>query len=246
MGTSLYLTALEENDFYSPNFWCSEEYWEKAGWKERMYEDALYVIDEKGDRMLPTFEDMGTGKYECLHFVHPYWAGFSEFLEKVPDISIAGEHQKFLDYEIIYDPKNFLRLEGKKWKLFRKNLKRFEKEVKESSGIQTICDEVKIDKFVDDWTMENAGKTFYDPEIILKYLLQGKNRFFIMGNKSKKLYSICAWDENWKYVNFRYCMCRSMPGLSDYSRFLFYYTMALRHPYKLVNDGGTLGSESLF
>jgi len=54
-----------------------------------------------------------------------------------------------------------------------------------------------------------------------------------------------VWDENYKYINFRYSFGRGLPYLSEYLRWAFYTDWDVLSSRKLVNDGGSLDSSSL-
>jgi hypothetical protein len=58
--------------------------------------------------------------------------------------------------------------------------------------------------------------------------------------------AVNAWDENWQYINFRFCIIRQgEPFLDEFARWLFYTDGQIQAKNKLVNDGGTLGNPGL-
>ena len=80
-----------------------------------------------------------------------------------------------------------------------------------------------------------------------RYLLFGENRVFFFGVKTGKLYGICAYDENYKYVNFRYCaVLPVIRGLKEtiWQQFLQYVFFAKSN--KLVNSGGSFKKKSIY
>jgi len=64
--------------------------------------------------------------------------------------------------------------------------------------------------------------------------------------KDGKLVAINIWDENYKYINYRYCIVdRKEPFLDEFVRYLFYTDLVILKTGKLVNDGGTVGNQGL-
>lgn len=228
---SFYLSILKKYNI-NPNFWCSEEYWKKVDWEEKYLSyGKLFIQDKKGINMLPPLSEKGKILSDN------YWAGMSNF-------NIFG-NDKFLDYEFIYNPSLFFDLKGSKWRKIRKNLKWCKEDIKEELIIVLKTKTKNIDLFLYDWIKDNDSKQWFEPEVMMDYIFNGENRIFFIGKKSKKIYGICIWDENWKYINFRYCLVqKKIRGLSDYCRVKFYQFVSEKN--KLVNDGGSLDNESLY
>lgn len=228
----------------SPNFWCSEEYFEKAGWGVVEHgpwkggSDAAWysVMDDTGKNMLPAVEKTGMGLWyrNC-------WAGFSTM-----DPARAKTGVDFLDYEFIYRPSDFMDLSGGAWHTTRKNMRWAEKDAGEGFQLWPAVSEAAIEELVTAWSEDSGEVEYYDPEIMLKYLFHGQNRLFVVG-RSGRLYGILAWDSNWRYINFRYCVVRpGIRGLSDTARVMFYrFSYARCFPGLLVNDGGSLDRPGL-
>ena len=64
--------------------------------------------------------------------------------------------------------------------------------------------------------------------------------------KGEKLVALNIWDENYKYVNYRFCFVdHSEPFLDEFVRYLFYTDLWILSKNKLVNDGGVLGRPGL-
>jgi len=223
----VYLSALERKNV-EPNFFCSEDYWKYAGWKAVLDGKYLIVVDEDGKNMLPAFDIVEERfDYDEMDF----WAGFPDY-----------NKGKFLDYEFIYDPGSFMNLEGKRWKLFRKNIRKFRNEVEAELILSKEVDEDVLKSFLDRWVKENEGKNWYEPEVMFRTIFETGKRMFLYGRESGKLYSIMIWDRNYMYINFRYLLTLDYPKLQDISR-LFFYRWAFHQG--LVNDGGCLDSEGL-
>lgn len=234
---SMYFSAIKKGG-HLPNFWCAEEYFEKAGWQV-LYESGadkvtLRVVDDAGQLMLPKMV-AATGFVER----EDCWARFST-------LSPLGE---FLDYEFIYDPREFLKLSGDKWRKVRKNLRWAEQDAGESFYFSTEAGSVEIGQFLEYWAQESEqADSWYDSEVFLKYMFEGKSRWFLRGSQTHKLYGIIATDRNFRYINFRYCVVQpKIRGLSDTARVKFYQLLAQSFWGDfLVNDGGTLGRDSLY
>jgi hypothetical protein len=228
----MYLDLLKKYGI-KPNFWCSEEYWEKAGWKEVFNQYWAWVEDENKKRMLPTLSII-KNSYSALS--NEYWADFSNTL-------FSLSKRELLDYEFIYEPiPNIEDLPGKKWKTTRKNIHRVQKQFGELEikPIEPIKDSI-IENFIESYLPDEE---LYDPEVMIKYLLYGKNRKLLVAKNT--IMGIIVWDENFKYINFRYCVVKEDPGLSDYARILFRKYIHDNYPGKLINDGGSLDKPSLY
>ncbi|MCK9281517.1 MAG: hypothetical protein M0P71_12905 [Melioribacteraceae bacterium] len=221
----MYLQLLEKNKIV-PNFWCSEEYFEKAGWEE--IEDDLGIIriqDSEGINMLPSLPILP---------VIPYWASLP-FKER--------SQEKFLDHNFIYDPKAFLNLSGGKWTVFRKNIKKFPVNknlfYEELFGAQGGLEALSC------WlNNRKADEVIHDDDVILKYVTDGKNKRFLFDNDN--IYGVNIWDENYMFINYRYCFCQNIPFLSEYMRYRFYTDPEILNSGKKVNDGGSLDNPDLY
>jgi hypothetical protein len=222
-----YLKTLRENN-YTPNFWCSEEYFCYAGWKTENYAGRVSVKDDEGNLMLPIISN---GKIIIEGF---WWSGlmFKSF-----------EKYDFLDYNFIYNPSHFLNLEGSKWKIFRKNIKKFPRN-KNGLRYDYIDDAGTVADILVDWlSARKEDETIHDDEVILKYLNHPEKKILFDDNE---IYGINIWDENFKFVNYRFCFVKDFPFLSEYMRYLFYTDEDILNKNKLVNDGGSLDNEGLF
>ena len=237
-----YLFHLQKTE-YSPNFYCSDEYFEKANMSIEVETDIqyikrrIYLLDNENVRLLPTIEIIGNfyDYFARIGKDYIFQSGFSNY-----------EEGEFWDYEFIYDPKNFLDLSGGKWKKVRKNINWVKKKINEDIQFSPYIENDKLNHFLDLWFHKNRDVVFYDPEVMVNYVYHGNNRLFLIGNESGRLYGICIWDENYKYINFRFCLVDpNIKGLSDFCRVKFYIFMA-HETNKLVNDGGSLGNQGLY
>jgi hypothetical protein len=237
-----YLFLLSRSN-HLPNFWCSYEYFQKAGWVVRKnrtigplpdlnMECYWGVFDSGGQLMLPYIS--GFVEFKAGNC----WAGFSTSTKRHLDY--------LLDHEFIYDPKHFLDLGGGQWRMVRKNLRWAEIDADEGFYVSfTRADMGEISELIE--SVAADGSEWYDPEVMVRYLFHGENRLYLRGFKTGKLYGIMVFDMNWNYINFRYCIVRpGYRGLSDTARVSFYQEIAKTYQGRLVNDGGSLGSEGLY
>jgi len=232
---SKYLELLETNDFI-PNFWCSEEYFQKAGLEEIEAGGVLKVFDDD-ILVLPPLNSKGTFAEPSENMV---WSDLEGC-----DFSSMGYVSEFLDYEYIYDPGAFSTMEGKRWMVFRKNSRKFSRRVGEelvytSEGI--IEGEVK--QLFLEWLSIQEREEIHDDKVLEKFLFEGQNRKILRG-KSGRIYGLSVWDENYKYVNYRYCVCGKEDFISEYMRLLFYTDPLILNKTKKVNDGGVLDNPRL-
>jgi len=221
-----YLTALEQQKII-PNFWTSAEYLlkSKAVWVKHKGLFGFITID--GYWLLPPL-----GINNSSISVYAGW----------PDIKIDGS--KFLDYQFIYNPKDFQSMVGSQWQTFRKNIRKFPKR---SNG-ELIYKRLELEESVPEisallYNWADCREVF-DPPTFVRFILQGDNRKGLFFNNH--LVGVNVWDENYYYINFRYCVDNGSPFLNEYMRYLFYTDDEIIQRNKLVNDGGSLDSESLY
>lgn len=242
MSPKDYLNLVQSQNL-TPNFWMSEEYIEKKGlvWcrdSKSLLEGFKETSESNEWFFLPIYDSM-------------FWfnsnAIYCGFLRQ----DNSPYQDIFLDYQFIYDPKDFLNMEGHKWATFRKNVKKYPHRKTTGYPFYTNLytdedeDETKneIIEFITNWSIRKENK-IYDPEILVKYALQGQHRKVLFFEE--RLVGINIWDENFKFINFRYCIDNGEPFLNEYMRYLFYTDPEIQNKNKLVNDGGSLDSEGLF
>lgn len=236
MNAKEYLTWIEE---WNPeqgflNFWMSEEYinkkelvWSRngdlAGWKESPTSEEWFFP--------PTTPD------GLFYYNNNIFTGMSLSFSCSP-------YSEFLDYQFIYNPKDFLEMKGHKWATFRKNIKKYPQRTKGLLVYDNLDshEEKQIENLILCWG-EKKGDTIHDPELLIKYAMEGENRKGLYCNE--ELVGINIWDENFQYINYRYCIDNGEPFLNEYLRYLFYTDSEIQNKNKLVNDGGALGSEGL-
>ena len=240
---SIYLETLK-NRGITPNFFCSEEYFKFSGVREIVdpetpccYEQVR-IVEEDGGDLLPPLRLGWGGPYVCwlekeVHADLPGSEGFGRGLERT-----------FLDHQYIYDPKNFMSLEGKHWTTFRKNSRKWPRYRKEIEYTNEVPSPDRIDYLLATWLEGRPEDTaIYDIETLYKFLHDAEHRAFLY--EDGQLVGVNTWDYNWKYINFRYCICRPDPFLSEFLRLQFYLSPKIIWDGRWVNDGGTLGNPDL-
>ena len=232
---SEFLAVLEKARI-EPNFWTSREYFRRAGLQVIRSDGLLVVIEPDTEwAVLPALNPR-TGQAVSFPGLN-IWSDFlgTELSDRVPE---------FLDYEYLYDPKAFLNLSGSKWSAFRKNVRKY------PAGKQNLNytplfphHRSKVEGVIVAWLEGLRDTEVHDDAVMLDYLLYGDNRWGLFDGDM--LVGINVWDYSWKYLNFRYCVCRPEPFLSEYMRYLFYMYMRDAEPWNMVNDGGVLDRPAL-
>lgn len=228
------------NEGWLPNFFTSVPH--------LLSVKADIVIDDM-DWMWASIEDGVTSAY--LPPVHKFQGSLYPDLKEIwSDFSgwtpPYGWTPEFLDWEYLYSPLSFQEMSGKKWETFRKNSRKW---VNRNGPVSLTCERLntpEAEGLIGGWLDSRGDEDIYDVEAILDYLLNGRGNTGVIRDSKGGLLSILGWDENWKYINFRYLIVRpGEPFLDELSRLTFYQDQRIHRNYKLVNDGGTLGSESL-
>lgn len=216
-----------------------------AGWVQAEEENQVWIEDSAGATMLPPItkhHDLVWG----VTLTGQIWADMPRY---APPYIAPYTRSEFLDYNFIYDPQDFLEMKGKKWATFRKNARKFPKRHKGHLNYYHMPAERhhyddwymdQLNEIVDDWS--DGRKEIHDADVLIKYLLEAEHRE-VLTDQYGNVYGINIWDENYTYLNFRYCVCRTIPFVSEYMRWLFYTNHV--HHKKLVNDGGALDNEEL-
>lgn len=154
--------------------------------------------------------------------------------------------KEFLDWEYIFDPTHFNQMKGGKWNVYRKNVRKWFK--RQANWIYCSRFDYKEAKnILLEWLSKKSDE-IQDSEIISKFVLWDNPYIHkkCLYDANEKLVAINIWDENWKYINFRFCIVKSGEYyLDEFVRWLFYTDIEIQSKNKLVNDGGSLGIEGL-
>lgn len=225
-----YLQLLEKFGI-APNFWCSEEYFRRAGWREVEPERGVVQMYLDDDPMLPPIHrEQGVLEGFCFSDFEGYM-GLGEPL--------------FLDYEYIYDPVSFIDMTGKRWAVFRKNVRKFPQRIGEVVVYRPAEDFCASSEPLNDWLENKVGEDIHDAETMLDFVLNGENRKVLVGLESGNVYGINVWDSNYLFINYRFCFHTGEDFLSEFLRFCFYLDPDVQFQKKMVNDGGSLDKDNL-
>lgn len=247
-----------------PNFYISDEYFYKAGFLEdTIYMDHRYwIIVMDGDWMVfppissgGTFSPRDVAEIKKVALCQGIWSDFKGYdpINATPVL---------LDHEFLYDPKDFLNISGSKWEVFRKNSRKFPNRLNKPltyisippgygrlnlvDSQYTIHIEDAMDSLAIEWLSGFSSECIIqDDNTLLEFLRSGMNRKILV-DCDGTVYGVNIWDENYRYINYRYCITRRIPYLSECMRLRFYTDPEILAKNKLVNDGGNLGAEKLY
>ena len=234
-----------------PNFFISVPYLKLSNVKGFMEDGWVWIEDEEWLLFPPL--SLTTNNHHCpfISKLKNVWSDF-ESLHPSPNFS----KKEFLDWEYIFNPTHFNDLSGGKWETYRKNIRKWPRtheNWKYLDYIDTISNRTKIRYLLADW-MEIKMENLQDYDLIINYILGYHSNVhfkFLYHIKDKlnpiyDLYAINVWDENWMYINYRYCIIKKdNPYLDEFARYLFYTDPIIQRKGKLINDGGCLGNEGL-
>lgn len=215
----------------------SDEYFQKALWSQDIDDKGVIrIVDDEGFQMLPAITSNGTlVRGEC-------WSDFDGFTNPPEEYN-----KEFLDYEYLYDTKAFQEMKGGEWAVFRKNSRKWANRIGlewEYRDIPKGYSTDKLEVLLVNWLQNNPDSVIQDSSVLLSYVQDGKNRKGLFTSDGE-LHALNIWDSNWRYVNFRFCICNPEPFLSEFARLLFYQDMFDKYGSCIVCDGGCLDRISL-
>jgi len=235
-----------------PNFYCSKAYLYACKATLLEVEGWWIVKDVPNDIiMLPPIpmDRKNVGEPLPDYPIDIIWSDTPGMSHEVLAGIIQGNclEPHFLDWQYVYDPKNFLKLEGGQWHTLRKNIRHARNEYPELYLVpfQGYLNQIK--KLVGDWIVERKD-TIQDAETIAEYLIfnpPDKCEIRALVDIHGNVKGVLAWDYNWKYINFRYCITESLPYLNEYARYLFYVSEEILKDGRKVNDGGIVDTPGL-
>lgn len=245
LPNQLYL-ELAQRKGIDPNFYLSESYLRFCGAETVEENGWLYVISDGWLVFPPLYKGSMDSVWMKADFLQHHstlrvWSDFST----IPPFQ-SEFNKAFLDYEYIFDPMAFNDLTGGSWEVYRKNVRKWPKR-HENWTYKTDCDKSSVDNLLADW-LEQRQKTVQDIAVILSFVRKscpGVVRKFLY-DEDDRLHAINVWDENYKYINYRFCIVQPQdPFVDEFARFLFYTDPEIQGKGKLVNDGGCLDSMGL-
>jgi hypothetical protein len=249
MKKSRYLELLKIYNIV-PNFYCSQEYLDKSGVEEITIENYIFLQQDDWIISPPINALNGELLGVPKDWAPKIWIDFQYWRPPV------GYEPTFLDWEYIYNPKDFLDLSGGNWRVFRKNIRKFPGrygkaplsyvnifEVARKRGERFVKDSLK--NLLLEW-LSDQGKDeeIHDDDVIVEYLFNGENRKVLI-DKDYMILGVNIWDQNHQFINFRYSFSQSHKFLNEYIRYVFYTDPTIIHHNKLVNDGGTLDNNNI-
>lgn len=233
-NTRHYLTVLQ-NQKVTPNFWTSIEYLIRTE-SEWVKDGPLSGFQQEDDEwLLPPIHSDGSIVTSGINI----FAGWPQPINTNP--VAANEGYVFLDHQFIYDPQDFRNMDGSTWQVFRKNVRKFPTRCSGVLSYRSIQTQEVPEEFLAQWA---EGREIYDPDTLVRFVLFGDNRKGLWVDD--KLVGVNVWDTNYQFINFRYCVDNRSPFLNEYMRFLFYTDDDILRMNKMVNDGGSLGSDALY
>lgn len=178
-------------------------------------------------------------RYGGVETNHRIFAGF-------PDE--PGDNGTFLDHQYFYDARQFRDLAGGKWKVFRKNVRKYPRQFPDegNGNVRLVYRELwpaeRHEEVAELLMMWAEGKTLQDPETLAAFVISGAFRWglFLDG----RLVGINVGDLNYSGAIYRYCVDNGTPYLNEYLRHLFFLSDWVQER-RWVNDGGDLGSPGL-
>ena len=243
-----YLGLLEKFNI-SPNFWCSQEYFERARLTKLRQKWHVIMDPDWGPMFPPIHEQIGllynSDKVPSLTQI---WSDF-------PHYELHGAKPKFLDHEFIYRPSDFLEMEGGNWAVFRKNCRKFPKRLGGSWSYErkevykAQFGENQFEKTLSNlmiiWLDSLENMKVQDDKVLVEYLDHGKN-CKVLYDSGGTIFGANIWDFNYKYINFRFSISVRENFAGEFLRWLFYTDPEILTSGKLVNDGGSLGNQKLY
>ena len=219
-----------------PNFWLTKEYLSTQNITPRSNGKVIW-LEEDDWAIFPPLPLWG--KLRDVSLDSPtlrVWSDFENFT--------IGEPLEFLDWEYTYDAYNFQVMKGKRWAVFRKNSRKWQKDKKwEYKPLLPGGNNKQAEALLVKWLESKPEEEIHDQESMLHFVLKGSLRGFLFDKD--KLVGVNAWDWNElhrTFLMYRYCVTDpDEPFLNEFARLLFYQSM----PGWLVIDGGCLGNPGL-
>lgn len=215
-----------------PNFWLTVRYLSKIIEGELVINDkAIWIQDEEWTVFppLPLQTDrLRPGDCPPLKI----WSDFRNYS--------VGDQFEFLDWEYVYDSAKFWDMEGKPWRVFRKNCRKWPRKNESWKYNYSPPTLRELDRLLIKWLERRS--TIEDGEALVQFLYHNDpyRRFLY---RRGELVGVNTWDYNWPYAMYRYCIADpEEPFLDEFLRLCFYRNLV---PGTLVIDGGSLGNPGL-
>lgn len=227
-----------------PNFFCSIPYWANAGAVIKYQHDWVW-LDADDVCLFPPipWNDRVFGE-ELPDEVVVIWSDFI-WNDYIP----SGWISSVLDYEFLYNPVDFLDISGGKWRKFRKNHLKWANTHDWVYNVRNSSPNPERLKLLGVWA-EKKQDSMEDVDIFINYLAGGKQGggsvYFGELYDRGKLVGLNVWDDNYMFLNYRFCIPHpDHEYMDEFLRWLFYTDSGVQSSGKYVNDGGSLGSSGL-
>ena len=230
--TDAYLERMRELEII-PNFWATREYLATQDVHLRNNGEVLW-IQEDDWVMFPPLPLRSSSLQGVKSPPMKIWSDFANFS--------VGEEMAFLDWEYTYDSSQFQDLSGGRWRMFRKNSRKWplaNPRWRYTHYYDPLSEKV-IGELLIKWLEGKAEETIQDSEALMNFVLYGTRRAFLF--RDNELVGMNVWDSYEPYLMYRYCIVDPDElFLDEFCRLLFYQSV----PNYMVIDGGTLGNPGL-
>jgi hypothetical protein len=255
-GLAYWMNRLQSLNI-TPNFYCSCAYLTACGAGCYLSDDGrwAYVVDTTEDGEDVCMFPPVPATDEVARAVPPQdwpplfdfiWADFTGGVN-----APAGYQTSLMDYQYIYDQTLMAEAAGPAFATFRKNARKWPAR----SGLELESVAVvrvpgaQAQELCGEW-LEAHQTVVQDVPNMLTYLLNPPPGALVRGMLDNYGYlrALIAYDINYRYVNFRYCITRpNEPFLEEYVRMLFYRSPVAQMNVgrRLINDGGVVDNPGL-
>lgn len=165
----------------------------------------------------------------------PIWAG---------SLDRIGTPTCVMDRQYIYNPKAFTDLSGGGWATFRKNIRKWPRRIgrgRHEYRRLTDEDKPKVGHLLSNWSVRHPE--VFDPVTMIHLCLFGTWRWGLF--VGDRLCGMNVADNNYRYINYRYCLDDGSDFIQEFLRYQFYTSDWTLQSGMLVNDGGDLDEEHL-
>jgi len=228
--TDTYLKRMRELEVI-PNFWTTQEYLATQDVSLKSDGEVMWIQEDEWAVFPPLpLRSASLQGMKCPPM--KIWSDFTNFS--------VGAEMEFLDWEYTYDSSRFQDLSGGRWRMFRKNSRKWPQANTGWQYSHIIPSEMDIEKLLTKWLEGKAEETIQDSEALLSFVFHGTRRGFLF--RDSELVGMNVWDSYEPYLMYRYCIVDpDEPFLDEFCRLLFYQSV----PNYMVIDGGTLGHPGL-
>jgi hypothetical protein len=231
----------------TPNFYCSIPYLKASKFTMRLIHGYVYVLDD-GIHVFPPIPNQSVykprkGSPEPILLQPPFiWSTFIESV--VPE----GYRKELLDMQYIFNQHSFLHMWGGEWAVFRKNCRKWSLRSGHTLHLDIVNGLTRASRRILGEWLESKEDEVQDAEVMVEYLTNPTEgtTIGILRDEHGTEWGILAWDDNWEYINFRYCIVAvGQPYLTEAAKLMFYLQDIIQFDPRLVNDGGVVDSAGL-